>query len=381
MIKNIFAAICLLTVLGACTTAPKARQARFEVNWVRSTLKNENYAYRHSERTAPVIDDDTVFQGNSLDGVSAYHRLTGQLLWRKVVENGVESGFAIEGSSLYFGGGDGQFYAVNKLSGKTLWIFPTRAENLAAPAVYGGIVYFLAGNNILYALDAKTGKQVWVYNRGDVSSLSIRGGSKPVLFQSTLYVGFSDGYLAAVDPKDGSLLWERKLTQNLKFVDVDATPVVDDGYIWVSSFDGALYCLSRKDGQVVWRLEDGGAVAVLIEGETLYFGSQSQIVYALNKKTGVEKWRYKYSEEWGVPTQPVLHKGLVIFGTSLGDLIAISAQTGKYVTSFRPGTGVYATPALDPGRSLFYTMSNQANLYTLALKWNSNEDLLKWPNW
>ncbi|MCC6276339.1 MAG: PQQ-binding-like beta-propeller repeat protein [Oligoflexia bacterium] len=379
--KVLLNTIAFSLLVAGCSTAPKAKKARLEVDWVRSTLKSENWGYRRTERMAPMIDGEFVLQGNSFDSVVAYHKVTGQELWRKTIRNGAESGFAIEGTSLFFGAGDGQFYAVNKLSGKTLWSFPTRSENLAPALVNGGVVYFLAGNNVLYALDSKTGKQLWIYNRGDVSSLSIRGGSRPTIYKGTLYIGFSDGYLAAVDSRDGNLLWERKLTTNIKFVDVDATPVVDENSIWVASYDGALYCLSRKDGQVTWRLDDGGAVSVLLEGDTLYYGSQSQQVYALNKMTGAEKWKYQYPEHWGVPTQPVLHKGLILFGTSLGDLVALSAQTGRFVTSFRTGTGIYATPAIDSERSAIYAMSNQANLFTLALKWSSEEDMLKWANW
>jgi outer membrane protein assembly factor BamB len=369
---------CLLVATSACSTAPKAREIKFDVSFIRGTLSKDNYGYRHAERTAPLVNGDNVYVGNGVDGFSSLDKKSGDLAWKFKVRNGVESGSAIDGDSIYFGGSDGQFYSLDKNTGKTNWTFPTRIENLAPPLVDHGVVYFLSGNNILYALDAKSGKQIWFYNRGDVSSLSVRGGSRPTLFNGTLYVGFSDGYLAAVNSHDGSLVWERKLTTNLKFVDVDATPIVDDLNIWVSSYDGALFCLSRTDGQVQWRLDEGGAVAVTIEGDTLYFASLSQNIYALQKKTGTVKWKYNYEERYGVPTTPVLYKGLVIVGLSDGEVLALSEQSGKLLTKYSPGAGVFAPPIVDQSSGLIYVLSNQANLHVLRIAWHRPQDDLEW---
>jgi outer membrane protein assembly factor BamB len=356
-----------------------ARQVKFEVRWVRTTLKEENFNYRHSERTAPVTQGETLYGGNGLDSFVAVKKTSGRILWRKSLAHGLESGSAIEGNMIYFGASDGQFYGLNREDGKVVWTFPTRVETLATPLVDNGIVYFLSGNNIVYALDGKTGKQLWFYNRGEASSLSIRGGSRPTLYKGTLYVGFSDGFLGALNAKDGSLVWERKLNSNMKFVDVDATPVVDEANIWVSSFDGALYCLSRTDGQIQWRLEDGGATQVTIEGNKLYYSSNSQNVYALEKKTGVQIWKYSYDDKLGVPTQPLLYRGLVLFGQSDGDLIALSELTGVPLAQYEPGTGVFATPLIDRENGWVYISSNQANIHALKLIWHRAQDDYQWP--
>lgn len=376
---NLSLTVALLGFLAqGCATAPTERHVKFKVEWIRSTLTKDYYGYRHDERTAPLIDGAVLYQGNAVDGFVAMDKSSGRLLWRNKVTNGVDSGSATLGNMLFFGASDGQFYGVDKSSGKIIWTFPTRAETLSQPLINEGVIYFLAGNNILYALDSKTGKQLWFYNRGESSSLSIRGGARPTFYKGTLYQGFADGFLVAINSRDGSMLWERKLNGNLKFIDVDATAFVDDNNIWVSSYDGALYCLSRGDGQIQWRLEDGGATPVTIDGETLFYSSINQNVYALNKKTGVQKWKYSFEEKFGVPTQPILYKGLVIFGASSGRLVALSELTGTVAATYDPGRGIFATPVIDASNGWIYIYSNEANVHALRLAWHRPQDNLEW---
>ena len=139
-----------------------------------------------------------------------------------------------------------------------------------------------------------------------------------------------------------------------------------------------MFCLSRTDGQVQWRLDDGGAVAVSIEGDTLFYASLTQNVYALEKRTDTQRWKYTYEEKYGVPTQPVIYKGLVIVGISDGDVLALSEQSGKLLTSYTPGVGVFATPTIDASTGLVYVMSNQSNLHVLKVAWHTQQDDLQW---
>lgn len=363
----------ILIALMGCSSAPQPKTLQLKPGWSRSTLAEENYGIRHTERTAPFVDQDSIYQGNGLDSVVSYSLASGDIKWRFKVKNGIESGFAVDNQYLFFGGSDGQFYALNKNNGKLIWSFPTRAENLGPPEIAQGVVYFIAGNNVLYALDAKTGKQLWNYNRGDASSISIRGAAKPALYQRTLYVGFSDGYLVAVNAAEGTMQWERKLANNLKFVDVDASPVVDEKNIWTASYDGALYCLSRQDGQVQWRLEEGSAFPVTIDGDKLYYSSLEHTVYVLNKNSGQVLWKYSFEEKYGIPTQVSLIKGLAIFGQSDGYVVALSQMNGKVLGRFLTGNGVIATPGIDQANSSVYVYSNQANLYKLGVEWKNPE--------
>ena len=64
------------------------------------------------------------------------------------IKGGVEGGAAVYNDLVYFGAGDGYFYALDIETGAPKWKFPIRFEGLAAPTAHDGTVFVLAGNNV-----------------------------------------------------------------------------------------------------------------------------------------------------------------------------------------------------------------------------------------
>lgn len=364
--------------LGLKQDQLNSRELVLERRWALNTAAKQHLGYRHSNQMTPFIHKDLalkkdlVLQGNAIDGIIAVDPDTGTTEWEMRVPNGVSSGVTVAEKRAFFGASDGHFYAVQVWTGDAVWAFPTRVENLAAPLVHKNSVYFLGGNDVVYALDADSGKQKWTYTRTAHSDLSIRGGTRPAVYDKNLYVGFSDGALAALHSDDGSLLWERQLGTSPKFKDIDSSPWVDDKSIYVSSFDNYLYALSRSDGQVQWRLEDGGAFPVTVHESTLYYSTSNGKVKAVNRHSGEILWTKKLKR--GIATQPVIFEGYLIYGESDGPLKVVNAKTGDEVTQFETGRGVNAAPAVDSKTGRVYVVSNEGNLFGLAFKWRKDSE-------
>lgn len=335
--------------------------------WVRQTTEKDNLGFRKINRMKPLAYKDLIIDANAIDGVLALDRDSGRLAWRLKITNGVEASAALINDRLFFGGLDGQFYSVDANNGNVLWTFPTRIETLSEPLLEDGVLYFLTGNNTLYALDAATGKQLWLYSRPDTSSLSIRGGSRPAFRNGTLYVGFSDGSLVAILAKTGTIKWEKQLNRNKKFRDLDTNPLIEDDYLYLVGYDDAFYCLRAATGELVWRSDRGGIGSPLIVGERLYYATSTNEVAALNKVNGQKIWNYKLKE--GVATSPASFKGLIVFGESQGSLVFLDASSGKKISSFDPGRGIFSQSLIDEKNSKIYFISNEANLYSLEAKW------------
>jgi len=364
-------------LLMGCTSLRPTGSNRFVVEkmWVRNTLIKEDLGPRLVHRFQPIITDELIIQGNSKDSVVAYARVGLFERWRMQIKDGVEGGAEAVGDSLYFGASDGFFYSVDLRNGHIQWTFPTNAEGLSAPTVVNGTVYFLAGNNVAHALDAQTGKLKWVYTRRDTTNLSIRGGSRPAVAGDFVYIGFSDGFLVALDKNNGSVKWEAPINRNKRFRDVDAEPIIDKERIFITSYDGALYAINRADGRIQWSVDDGGYSAVTLSGNRLYYSTSSGKTVAIDKESGKILWSSENPS--GIATRPVLFRDSLIVGQMQGAILFLDPRTGKKLNEFDSGWGVTSTPTPDPDKSEIYFMTAGANLYALKVGWEKSGS--QWP--
>lgn len=364
-------------LLGACASQP-AQKLAVERSFARSTLEKQFLGGRRIHRFTPILTDDMVITANSIDGIVAYDRTWAREQWRMHIQDGIESGATLYDGILYFGAGDGFFYAIKASDGKMVWSYPLKAEGLGKPAISGDRVFVLGGNNVAHALDAKTGKLVWIYNRRDASNLSIRGGSQPVVQGDVVYIGFSDGYLVALNRTSGNVVWEVNLSQNKRFRDVDATPVLDGDLIYISSYDGKLYALQADGGKILWTVDEGGYDEVLKSGKTLFLSSTSGKILAVEKATGRIIWSKQNPK--GISTAPVLWRNVLLVGEMSGALRFLDGRTGEYLSQFEPGRGVTSKPMVDKTGNEVYFMSADANLYALKLSFKKQNELWPWES-
>ncbi len=343
--------------------------------WVSSTLRSEYLGSSVLHRFEPLAYKDLIIQGNGIDGVSAYTKASGELVWSLPIKNGVEAGAVIDNDVLYFAANDGYFYAVKAVNGKIFWNFPIRSEGVGAPAVKNGSVYFIAGNNVAYSLDAKTGRINWPYKKTDTSNISIRGASTPLVKNGKVYMGFNDGYLVALDAKTGKAQWQKLLNNNRRFKDVDARPVIDGVNLYVSSFGGSLFSLKANTGDVNWVLAEGGYSAVTVVGDKLLYSTTSGYIMSLDKASGKVLWKHKVNKGHG--TQPKHYKGFVVYGESSGKLFLLDFRTGKKVKSFSPGRGVTSSALVEKNGDIFF-ISRDANLFALTIKRIEKKNIWNW---
>ncbi len=345
---------------------PRSSRFTFEKSWARQTTASPYYGYRINHVSQPVIVGKVVIQGNEIDGVTAYDKKSSHIKWRRYISGGVTADIAVKNKVIYFGAGDGFFYALDVETGTTRWSFPIRSEGIGAPLVTDDAVYFLTGTNSAYALNAETGTQIWFYNRQDSNSLTVRGASEPTIYKNRVYIGFSDGYLVALDKDKGALVWEKQLSSGQRFRDVDSKPVLDNGRLFVSSYDGQLFCVNAENGQTIWNHDEGGFLPVTIEGDTLYYSTSTRKMQALDKNSGKVIWSVDLPNTVG--SQPVVYRGLLVFGEWSGRLRAFDMRTGEPVTSFITGRGVTSRVTYDSELDRLYVMTLDANLFSLRLR-------------
>ena len=231
---------------------------------------------------SPAIADGTVFIGGWDSYFYALDAGSGQEKWKfKTGEDhdtynqvGIQSSAAVADGMVYFGCRDSHLYALDAVSGEKKWAFSANGSwVVGSPAVREGKVYFpTSDSSLLYEVDGRTGKVL--------RSLSFNHWylySSPALAADVLYIGSTQGKVAAVGLGDMKVLWSSETEaskQHSAYVKSDGTPNGE-----------ALFHSDFYDDMVsgVERVMSMGAIlsSPIVAGDVVYVGSADGNVYAL----------------------------------------------------------------------------------------------------
>lgn len=112
---------------------------------------------------------------------------------------------------------------------------PPGAES-TIPIVYDGVFYVVSPPNSVLALDATTGDRVWAYDRKsdpNVGALFIANTSSKSLaiYQDLIFYTAPDGFLVALDARDGSVRWEVESYEPGSGAKNTSAPIVVEGKV------------------------------------------------------------------------------------------------------------------------------------------------------
>lgn len=334
-------------------------------DWARSTLQSPHYQFRYYNRMPPLLTEDLVIQGNAVDGIKAFDRNTGHEKWKLSFKNGVEGGAVTDGDKVYFGANNGQFYCVNASTGDILWTYPLNSESLTQPLVEGNSVFHITGNNTLYAFNKDTGQSLWVKTNSIKSTMTLRGQTAPIYDQGIVYIGFSDGNFAAFNSQNGRELWSKRLGDDKKFTDVDATAYITNHCVLVASYANSLYCLNKKSGDILWRHDVGAFNSAVVDNNKIYYPTASGEIHILDAESG--KLLKKIVDLKGLSTELLVMGDWLIYGESGGAIVLRDKNSLEVKDTFTPGRGLFARPTIDEKKKEIYFLSNEANIFKLKV--------------
>ena len=123
-------------------------------------------------------------------------------------------------------------------------------------------------------------------------------------------------------------------------------PVISEGVVYAGSSDFNLYAVDAKTGTERWRYSVGDAIFYYptVSGGVVYAGSDDGFLYAVGASTGKERWRFKTGGD--VSSSPAVWRGVVYVGSDDGFLYAVDASTGKERWRFGARS---STPAISGG--------------------------------
>lgn len=285
-------------------------------------------------RSKPALLNELVYCGSANGNLYAFNANTGAIVWQRKLGPLVECSPAVAGNTVYIGSGDSSFYALNAVTGQEKWKFKADYRIRSSPVLSGSTVIF-GGINSLYCLDTTSGGLSWKYTLG--GQIFMAGAA---LSNGVAFVGAGDGYVYAVNAASGQLKWKCSLDIELGISNpaiyngvvyiapwiqgsggkvgsvyavneqsgqlvrtyLDAlgfgtTPNIENGTLYISATyaSKAIYAVDLASGTVRWQTTTGGASSATspaISGNTLYTSGFNGYIYALNKLTGNEIWKF-----------------------------------------------------------------------------------------
>lgn len=270
---------------------------------------------------------------------------SGQLDWKFKADYELFTSPVIAGDTVFVNGAGGYLYAVDTNSGKSRWVFEREKWTGSSPAILNQVVYVGGLDHFLYAINTKTGLEEWRFEAQDMII------SSPAISDSMVFFGSYDGHLYAVDADTGKEKWKFK-TQGAEepfsqsaapeydiLGAIVSSPAVAKGIVYFGSCDGYLYALEAKTGAEKWKFNAGSSLnsSPAVSNGIIYFGSNDGYFHAIDSN-GQLKWKFKTQDSALVSSAAVVND-TVYFASSFDRydyqdqhdyfLYAAGAETGK----------------------------------------------------
>lgn len=365
---------------GIELTPPKAQAFNHII--CKDTKTGEQLRDVHVGQTfaEPLLDDDKVFIGTKTGYVYCFNTTEKEneaelvvfasdqeVTWKFKAGDAVNRRVAIDTKQVYFGANDGAIYSLNKETGELIWKYttenpvPEAFRQFSTPFVSGNRVFIGSADKNLYCLDASSGELIFKH----ASSDWVR--ACPVATETNVYFASMNGNVYNIDysgnePKE---LWHKRIGNHFVYADL----AMSNDKLVLNNSDLYSYCIDAKNGDVLWRHsilksfdeEDGYRVftdqiagggyyqskAVAVDG-TVFIGTPSRFVYAMDADTGEEKWKFEMGA--AVSAAPVYDNGKIYAGQQGGedDFYCIDAETGKPIWKQNVGW-VWGSAAVSDG--------------------------------
>lgn len=223
------------------------------------------------------------------------------------------------------------------------------------PETFGPLVYTTSQNNVLYALDPLTGDKKWELK---LPSQGLQ--ASPVVVGDYLYLAM--GSLYKVDAKRGKMIGTvGKLSPNSVIADsFYSTPYVDGNILYLGDYSNILYAYDAAADRVNWSYTTNGDI---VSSPTVY---QSQVIvantegtiYAIDKNTGASTWSTTTTTNSFVssPTVGLTQGGgnPSIYACGMdGKLYAFDAATGTQKWTYTTGGAIVSSPIAYGGNIVF----------------------------
>jgi outer membrane protein assembly factor BamB len=322
----------------------------------------------------PVVGGGRVYVVDVNAVVHAYDLRTGAPVWdRSMGDKKNESslfggGVSYDNGKVYATNGVGDAAAFDAGTGNQLWKVRPGGPLRGAPSVGNETVYVMSQDNQLFALKESNGETLWTAS-GSLENAAVFGAAAPAIGQGTVVAGFSSGELTAYRYENGRPVWQDSLSRTsittsvASLVDIDASPVIDQGRVYAIGQGGRMVAMDILTGQRLWELNVASTETPWIAGEWLFVVTDDAKLLCIARNSGKVRWltqlqQYKNPKKRKKPVSwsgPILAGGRLILTNTEGMVTNVAVADGKIGTSVKLGDRIYQAPVVADNTLLILT--------------------------
>jgi outer membrane protein assembly factor BamB len=359
--------VLLILFFSGCTQLKLQQPQKDKVFFKNIWTKNLDESYVSGNLPigvgAPRIYQDIVYMGTLKGKMNAYDVESGRLLWSANDKTPLGGPVEFFDEHIAYGGLNGRLFVRHYLSGKLKYAIDLAAPIESAPVFHKGHLFvYLRGHQVVH-LDAQTGKVIWAYKRAVPVTTTLQRTSKPLVVGNKVILGFADGFLGALSLDEGLLVWETKLIESSKFVDVDLNPILAGGLIICGSPSGELKAVNPDNGAISRSFGVSIMAHPVLKGEQLILGTNDGDVLVM----GLDG---KILKQVKVSSQPISAltwwKGSLVVASFDGNLTAIDPLALKVIDQFHLGydfSAIFSDIAINDDFMALYSSRNRLYLF------------------
>lgn len=315
---------------------------------------------------APVIGAGMLYTMDTTGTVQAFDANTGRKVWSKQVEvkGNMKSaafggGVSYSADRVYTTNGVGEVAALDAKTGSEIWKVKPAGPLRGAPTIAFNAVYVMTQDNQIHALATADGSELW-QESSSIGQAGVFGMAAPAAGQGTVIAGYSTGELVAYRYENGRTLWADALartsisTQVGTLTDVDADPIIDNGWVYALGQGGRMAAYELVTGQRIWELNLAGISTPAIAGDWIFTLTDDARLLAIARASGKVRWLTQL-REWKDEddkkgeifwTGPILAGNQLWVANSRGKLVAVDVASGSVASERDIGSEISLPPVI-----------------------------------
>lgn len=284
------------------------------------------------------MDRERVYVPLQLNAIQALDRETGEPVWRSAVAT---IWAPVLGNDLVYVAAADAVHALDTRTGALRWRAPIDRPMIVPLTLTSDLLVGVMEPDAVIAFAVDDGREMWRRSLGTHPNHAAASDGQRLVF------ALSDSRVVALSLTDGGPLWEQRLEGDL------GPPLAVRERVIVGSSSNYLYAFDDR-GRLAWKWRTGGDVVGVSADSTTgaYFASLDNVVRAVNRGNGNQRWIKEMSTRPGLPPEtieaPLPYETIVVVTGVTSEIDAFSARTGTAVGTYAPPSDIQGGPLIDP---------------------------------